>query len=123
MSDDPLDPEIKQFFQTYRLQRAPRASTCARIERYVQRGNRTLGVTPDRRADIVRQLQIEWNGQRVDYLGQRTGTVLYIVPDNLMGPNRQPRFEAMVRWNKPISGDSKKITTSVGLSTLKHIGT
>lgn len=120
MPEDVLEPDLKAFFSNYRLKRAPRASTCGRIMRYVLRGNRTLGITADRRADIVRQLQIEWNGQRVDYMGLRTGTVLYIMPV-IGGPGgRTPQFEAMVRWDELITG-SKMRTTAVGLTTLKHL--
>lgn len=120
--DDPLDSEVLKFFHDYRLKRAPRASTCARIMRYVLRGNRTRGITADRRADVVRQLQIEWNGQRVNYVnGLRTGIVLYVVPDLAQNSGQKPIFEAMVRWDESISDTVKRMASMVGLSTLKHL--
>lgn len=119
MKEDILTPDVEQFFRTYRLKRAPRASTCVRIMMYVLRGNRTKGITPDRRADIVRQLQIEWVGQSVRYVDSCTGRVLYIAPAT-SNSGGEPRFEAMVRWDEDGSG-GKKRANMVGLNTLTHI--
>lgn len=123
MKDDVLSCELKEFFKQFRLQRAPGENTCRRIERYVLRGNRTLGITPDRRADIVRQLQIEWNGQRVNYIENRTGTVLYIVPVDSSPPNHRPQFEARVRWDKPIDEKGWVKSSAVSLHSLTHLTT
>ncbi len=120
--DDELESEVMEFFQTYRLKRAPRSSTCTRIMWYVLWGNRVRGITAARRADIVRQLQIEWNGHRVSYVdGLRTGTVLYVVPDVAQHPGGRPMFEAMVRWDESINRAVKKMASMVGLATLKRL--
>lgn len=114
-ANDPLSTELEEFFDTFQLQRAPRVSSCERIRRYVEHGNRTKGVTPVRRAEILRELQTKWIGQRISYANRRIGTVLYIVPLTATPIGRQPFFEAMVRWEEPINEHGQRTTmVSIG---------
>lgn len=111
---------LRDFFKEYRLQQPYTEAAANRIRSYVLYGNRTKGITTDRRADIVRQKQIEWNGQRVMvvyFTGQRTGTVRFIKPCLAPPRLREPTFEAVVYWDEPVSANGLR-TTTINLNSL-----